>query len=903
MRIRSVSVRNWACIEALDLTDLHDGLIILHGPNRTGKSSLVQAIRSCLFDHQHDSQDRAILAAVPWRSKTTPAVAIEFERTHERYRISKTYAKSRFGETRLEQQTDTGWTVLARGKDASKKTRELVGADKSAGGIFQMLWLDQQDFRLPDPKDLDTSLKKSLETVLGSLITGPDVDFKQRLDKACERWFTATGKDRKESPAVRLCADVAQARAVHEEIERQFHEAETALGELEEATARHPALQRDLQLAEEELARVQAEQQAFDVRKGQHHLALRNRDQAELLFAQAEQRFKEWNADTERLQSVEHFLADRDAAGQAADERLRLAEENATRTRSRCDEAERAHEEHRRQRATLDDRQQLFHVIQNRQALEQVLRQCEEHTRRLAELESTLAGPAPTEQDIEELRRNREEALKLHAQLDAAEFHVTLHAKKAVEAKAAIDDKAAKSVAVARGKDQRWKVRHHAEIAIGELATLHISRGQEDQVLKELARRCGELDRAYADRLKAAKATSIDALVERRHEREGILNEIKQHRDALARSSAAGLPNQQVELARLEREQEVILARRPKLVGWTPTLPEIDRLKAEFAASESQLATGMQTAKKAMLEANQALQQEQVSQRNLKISIAEQTAELRTLKSKVGQQDRAALAAAVQEAGTRLAEAQAKMDESALSDADQALEARSQAASHANRQRALRVRENEDLLLRLQTQLTGAEGLHQKRIQAEQTLADFERNFARESLQARAHRHLKELFEEIHQGQVRGAIDPVNDRVMRWAHQLGLADYRRLAFDSQLLPAGLESIHAPSGVSVALDQESLGTVEQLSLLIRLAVGGLLSRDEPTVALLDDPLAHADLAKHTRMLEILQSAARGEGESGGVGPLQIILLTCHAERFASMAGAQQIDLAAHIRRGG
>jgi uncharacterized protein YhaN len=138
---------------------------------------------------------------------------------------------------------------------------------------------------------------------------------------------------------------------------------------------------------------------------------------------------------------------------------------------------------------------------------------------------------------------------------------------------------------------------------------------------------------------------------------------------------------------------------------------------------------------------------------------------------------------------------------------------------------------------------------------------------------------------------------------MRWAHQLGLADYRRLAFDSQLLPAGLESIHAPSGVSVALDQESLGTVEQLSLLIRLAVGGLLSRDEPTVALLDDPLAHADLAKHTRMLEILQSAARGEGESGGVGPLQIILLTCHAERFASMAGAQQIDLAAHIRRGG
>ena len=44
-----------------------------------------------------------------------------------------------------------------------------------------------------------------------------------------------------------------------------------------------------------------------------------------------------------------------------------------------------------------------------------------------------------------------------------------------------------------------------------------------------------------------------------------------------------------------------------------------------------------------------------------------------------------------------------------------------------------------------------------------------------------------------------------------------------------------------------------------------------------------------------MVEILQSAARGDGQPGGAGPLQILLLTCHPERFASVAGAQQIDL--------
>ncbi len=360
-----------------------------------------------------------------------------------------------------------------------------------------------------------------------------------------------------------------------------------------------------------------------------------------------------------------------------------------------------------------------------------MVRQCEEHARRLAELESVSVGPAPSEQEIEQLRRNREEALKLHAQLDAAEIHVVLHAKKVVEAKAAIDDKAAKSVSIARGKEQRWKIRQHGEISIGELATLHISRGQEDQVLKEIARRCAELDRDYIERLKAAEASSIDALVERRHQRQGILKEIKHHRDALARGAPQGLPAQQAELDRLRREENAILARRPELVGWAPSLSEMEKRKAEFDKREAQLAAATQAAKKANLDANQALLQEQSNQRDLEKSIVEQTAEMRALKTKVGQQDRATLAAAAEEAIARLAEAQAKVDEFALSDADQALEARSNAAVHAQRQRAMRVRENEDLMLRLQTQLDGAEGLHQKRIQAEQTLAEFDRNSAR----------------------------------------------------------------------------------------------------------------------------------------------------------------------------
>src|SRR5437667_114579 len=92
-RIKNVS--SCACTSTPSPTDLRDGVIVLHGPNRTGKSSLVQAIRSTLFDHFHDSQDATLLAAVPWKTKATPHVAIEFEHGEKRYRITKTFAKTK----------------------------------------------------------------------------------------------------------------------------------------------------------------------------------------------------------------------------------------------------------------------------------------------------------------------------------------------------------------------------------------------------------------------------------------------------------------------------------------------------------------------------------------------------------------------------------------------------------------------------------------------------------------------------------------------------------------------------------------------------------------------------------------------------------------------------------------
>ena len=123
-----------------------------------------------------------------------------------------------------------------------------------------------------------------------------------------------------------------------------------------------------------------------------------------------------------------------------------------------------------------------------------------------------------------------------------------------------------------------------------------------------------------------------------------------------------------------------------------------------------------------------------------------------------------------------------------------------------------------------------------------------------------------------------------------------------LRFGDQFLPEGFVPRNGAVETPISLSEESYGTVEQLALLVRLALGGVLAKDEPQVAILDDPLVHADAGKHRRFLEILKIAAEAQiAAAPPAGRLQIVILTCHPDRFDHLPGAMQINLAERISR--
>ncbi|MBM3997123.1 MAG: hypothetical protein FJ303_23680 [Planctomycetes bacterium] len=908
MILREIQVNNWACIESVAISDLADGIVVLHGPNRTGKSSLVQALRSTLFDHLHDSQENTLQNAIPRQSKLTPHVVIEFEHAGQRYRIMKTYARTKEGQSILEQQSGGGWSTLSRGKDATKRLREIIGVESSQAGVFQMLWLDQRSFHLPSPRELDTTLQGALQSVLGTLITGRDLDFKERLDKANERWFTAkTMNDKKDSPVVKLAGELEQARAHAADVESQWRGAEASLNEYDAAVARLPELQRSFAEANAEADHLQAEWEKVRERQSLQELAAQILEQCTKLEQKAEQRLaglddavRRRDADSASLVVLRQQLCEAEAKRGDADRSAQDARKART-------DADRNLERHQQTRVLLDDRQRLLTIQQGQTAIQEKTREATELDDRRRELEQKLVGPPSlAEADIKALRKNREEAAKKRSKLEADEIRVIVRAKQPLQADVAADGAAVEKAPLAADEQHGWLVRQSAEIHIGDVAIVQISRGAEDRNLDVLARELAELDRAYKDAIVAAQLdpsdpSVLDHLTARRIERERLTQDLQRVRADFAKVAPDGIPTLDALLQQKQEERRVIVERHPELNDWLPTVLEVERLRAEFDEREASLKALVTRAKEKQDAAEGHLSAMTESVQRVREQLATQEMAVKGLDEIVSGADRDALLRDLEEARAKRAKAAKTVESMTLTVTEREVETQFRAAQSARDHRAKRLRDTEDAILRLRTHLDGTEGLFDKRVQGRKVVEDRAAAHQREKLHADAHRHLKELFEHVKQEATRTTFGPINDRVMQWCRQLGLTDYARLEF-SELLPEAL--VPALGVDAFELHQESYGTVEQLSLLIRLAIGGLLARKEPTVAILDDPLAHSDPGKHRKMLDILTRAVAGDSTGPHpTGSLQLIILTCHADRFDHLDGAQQIDLTQHLRRGG
>src|SRR3546814_13156128 len=88
MLFRSIAIRNFRKhLSPVVIDDLGEGVTVIAGDNEEGKSTLLHAIRTGLFE-RHNLGGKAADAMQPFGSTVRPEVRLDFERSEER-RVGK----------------------------------------------------------------------------------------------------------------------------------------------------------------------------------------------------------------------------------------------------------------------------------------------------------------------------------------------------------------------------------------------------------------------------------------------------------------------------------------------------------------------------------------------------------------------------------------------------------------------------------------------------------------------------------------------------------------------------------------------------------------------------------------------------------------------------------------------
>jgi len=183
---------------------------------------------------------------------------------------------------------------------------------------------------------------------------------------------------------------------------------------------------------------------------------------------------------------------------------------------------------------------------------------------------------------------------------------------------------------------------------------------------------------------------------------------------------------------------------------------------------------------------------------------------------------------------------------------------------------------------RLQT--LAAEGAYSRWVACEERLAELRGRIERERLRMEATRLLYETVQECKAQMVAAVAAPVERTATQMLERIAGPRLGSVRLSEEFVPTGVRPQISADTVDVS--NLSGGEQEQLFLVIRLALGLVLAKEERQLVVLDDVLNATDAGRLARVLGVLEDCSER---------LQIVVLTCHPERYRGLETARFIDL--------
>ena len=902
MILESISLSGWRCyIDPVNIGPFEKGLNVLHGPNATGKSTLFEALLRGLLDG-HRVSGKEIEEIRPWGRSLAPTVTVEFSHEETEYRITKRFLDR--PSAKLERKENGRYVALAEGSDADERTRKILSrnapgrglAKEEHWGIAQVLWAPQGKLDLGALSgDLITDIKTSLGTQVTGSEGGP---VEKRVEAVYSRIFTSGGKLKtgKDAPGiVRLEEALKKAR-------EKRAEAQAAQQQFEEASRRVEELRARRQQAKYDAAELSKRINENRTQAESYRNLLLEKEKLEARYQSAEVQYKGLKDRIAQIQSAREAINEgRRLLQKLSDDTPLYEQEKEGREKEVTDskaELENARKDRRKVDEARNTADEARDFTENRRALERLDGQIGKITDLLQQLtalkrdRSELVAPATKDiRAIQKLTRERDEA---QIRIDAAliTLEIVPHQEGSLEV---ISGEEAGSKPLQPGKPTRVKGSPEVVADLPGIARLRASgpAGSIEEYRKEYSQAAKKL-RKLTQSFGTDDPVELEASADKANRLDNQIEGTEQQLAVLL--SGQTLEEMEREKTGIETLQAKLLA---KHVEWEKDPPDSTSLKAaaeeierSFVGKVEEAETGYHNALAALnaVDIKGAAIQSQLEAAEKQVKTAQtRLAELESDGKTVEARDTELSELAIGWDATKgkLKEINGKLagfgDDPVLF-LDK-LERQLQAADEISN-KALEEEKTEEGRL----QNLSAQGTFTNLVAVEEEIAALEDQFESEELRVEAIRLLHDTLTLCQAETLSAVIGPVEAAATRTMQRITGERLGRLKLGESFEPEVV--IPGISGEPVALAGGlSGGEREQIHLATRLALADLLAKEERQLVVFDDVLAATDAGRLARVLTILEEAAQR---------LQILILTCHPERYRGLGGAGFIDLEAVVR---
>ena len=887
----------WRCfLEEITVGPFTEGLNVIHAPNGTGKSTLFEAMQRGLLD-AHGVTGYNVEAIRPWGRSLAPRVTIEFEHAGQTYRVTKQYLDG--ATSGLERQEDGRFRPVSEGRAADDEVRAILhgeapgrGATKQQHwGTAQILWAPQGDLALAE---LSGNLVADIHALLGvQLSSAGGGRLEKKVDDLYHVYFTPGG-----SLKTGRNAPLAQLEQRLQAAEQGYREAEERHLDFEEASRRVEELR-----LEQRQARVDAE----ELRKA--HKKARERAQTYgQLKSQYEVHQKAVEAAQAKHENLKKRIDDiddiRKQIGQAQEENRDLTDTLTLYEREHAG----------RQKVLTVAQAELEDVRSNRQQVDEAT-ELADAARRYLETTARATAIGDTLARIEKVETELAERSEERAAVAAPDTRQLRAIRKCIRGRDDAQrslDASLTTLEIVSEKDGRLRLLAGEDIGEQELHAGEPTRVKgSPEVVADIeglgrVRAWGPegsvedhrkaLDKATDKLAKLTEPFGTDDLevLEKRQEDAQALDEKITQSEAILETLLGDDTKEQL----LQQRATITAATVAFLEAhteWEDRPPDADDLRVRAEDVRARFVSRIEPAEADWQKAQTALSQSGSQKEKAELRIQDGLAHVKDLSARLRnlntdgksdddrRQELGALALEWDAARAKTSAVQQLLDEY---DADPTEEAgRLEQSLQATEERATQSLEREKLE-EGKLQNLAASGPYSALAAAEEEVAALREELQAEQQRIAAIELLHDTLTTCRTEAVAAVVGPVELSATRLFHRIAGRRLGGVVLGEAFSPDAVN----PAGANSPVDVENLsgGEKEQLYIATRLALADLLAKEERQLVVLDDVLTFTDTGRLARVMGLLEEAAER---------LQVLILTCHPERYATLRDATLIDLEA------